>query len=104
MSENEKIALCQQMIPDANVTAEVIAAYLNLSLQRIADKLYPFGSENQTVPSRYDLLQCELAVRMIARRGGEGEVNHSENGISRTWANADDRDLLERVVPFVGVT
>lgn len=103
MSEAEKIALCEQMIPDANVTVEVISAYLALAAQRIADRIYPFGSDSPTVPSRYDSLQCELAVRMLARRGGEGEVNHSENGVSRTWANADDGDLLNRVVPFVGV-
>lgn len=103
MSENEKIALCQQMIPDANVTPGVISAYLNLSMQRIVDRLYPFGSVLMDLPSRYDMLQCELAVRMIARRGGEGEVSHSENGISRSWDSADDMDLLQRIVPFVGV-
>ena len=103
MSETEKITLCQALIPDANVTTEEISAYLSLALQRIADRLYPFGTDKPTIPSRYDSLQCELAVRMMARRGGEGEVNHSENGISRTWANVDDADLLDRVVPFVGV-
>ena len=103
MSEAEKIALCQQMIPDANVTTDMISAYLNLAMQRIVDRLYPFGTTLMALPSRYDMLQCELAVRMIARRGGEGEVSHSENGISRSWDSADDMDLLQRIVPFVGV-
>lgn len=103
MSENEKIALCKSLIPDASVTDDVITAYLNLALQKILDRLYPFGSQPTEISSNYDMLQCELAVRMIARRGGEGEINHSENGISRTWANVDDEDLLSRVVPFVGV-
>ena len=103
MSENEKIALCKSLIPDASVTDDVITAYLNLALQKILDRLYPFGSQTAELSSNYDMLQCELAVRMIARRGGEGEINHSENGISRTWANVDDEDLLSRVVPFVGV-
>lgn len=103
MSENEKIALCKSLIPDASVTDDVITAYLNLALQKILDRLYPFGFQQAKFNSNYDMLQCELAVRMIARRGGEGEINHSENGISRTWANTDDEDLLSRVVPFVGV-
>ena len=103
MSENEKIALCKSLIPDASVTDDVITAYLNLALQKILDRLYPFGSQQAEFNSKYDMLQCELAVRMIARRGGEGEISHSENGISRTWANVDDEDLLSRVVPFVGV-
>ena len=103
MSENEKIALCKSLIPDASVTDDLITAYLNLALQKILDRLYPFGSQTAELSSNYDMLQCELAVRMIARRGGEGEINHSENGIIRTWANVDDEDLLSRVVPFVGV-
>lgn len=103
MSENEKIALCKSLIPDASVTDDVITAYLNLALQKILDRLYPFSSQTAELSSNYDMLQCELAVRMIARRGGEGEISHSENGISRTWANTDDEDLLSRVVPFVGV-
>ena len=103
MSENEKIALCKKLIPDASVTDDVITAYLDLASQKILDRLYPFNSQSTEISSNYDMLQCELAVRMIARRGGEGEISHSENGISRTWANVDDEDLLSRIVPFAGV-
>ena len=40
---------------------------------------------------------------MIARRGGEGEISHSENGISRTYGSVDDEDILGRLTPYVGV-
>ena len=103
MELTEKVELCQELINDVSVTATQIEAYLNVALQRIADRLFPFGGTTNNVPARYDYLQCELAVRMIARRGGEGEIAHSENGISRTYGNTDDIDLLERVVPMVGV-
>lgn len=103
MSEIEKIELVLKMISDNSITSETVEAYLSLASQRILDKLYPFGTKIKVFPSRYDHLQCELAVRMIARQGGEGEIAHSENGISRTWANTDDEDLLTRVTPVVGV-
>lgn len=103
MNENEKVALCQSMIPDVSVTEDQIQTYLVLALQRIADRLYPFSDGTLAVPSRYDQLQCELAVRMIARRGGEGELSHTENGIARRYGTVDDMDLLSRIVPFVGV-
>lgn len=102
MSENEKVVLCKSLIPDVSVGNDEILAYLKLASQRIINCLYPFGNGSENLPARYDQLHCELTVRMIARRGGEGEVNHSENGISRTWANADDADLLSGIVPCVG--
>ena len=103
MSEQEKIALCMALINDVNVTETQVSAYLSLAASRILSVLYPFGGAPEAVPDTYGMLQCELAVRMIARRGGEGEISHSENGISRTYANVDDEDLLRRLAPYVGV-
>lgn len=103
MTNGEKIEMCQGMISDVSVTTSLISSYLELAKGRILDRLYPSGDGKRTFPSRYDVLQCELAVRMIARRGGEGEIAHSENGISRTYGNTDDIDLLQRVMPVVGV-
>lgn len=103
MTDTEKIELVQGLIGDALVTAEQIASYLTIAKSRILLAVYPYGGAPETLPTQYDTVQCELAVRMIARRGGEGEISHSENGISRSWASADDADILSRLVPFVGV-
>lgn len=104
MTEQEQIELCMALINDVNVTESQVSAYLAIAAARILNVLYPFGTTVTEVPSQYSMLQCELAVRMIARRGGEGEISHSENGISRTYSNTDDVDLLRTIVPFVGVT
>lgn len=103
MPEAEKIALVQSLIDDVAVTEGQISAYLSLAQRRILQALYPFGNGTETLPPAYDLIQCELAVRMIARRGGEGELSHSENSISRTWGSVDDADILNRIVPCAGV-
>lgn len=104
MTEQEQIELCMALINDVNVTESQVSAYLAIAAARILNVLYPFGTAVTEVPSQYSMLQCELAVRMIARRGGEGEISHSENGISRTYSNTDDVDLLRTIVPFAGVT
>lgn len=103
MSESEKIALCQNLINDVNVSEAEISAYLNIASDRIMQAAYPFGTTLTELPDKYSNIQCELAVRMIARRGGEGEIAHSENGVSRTYGNVDDVDILSRIVPCVGV-
>ena len=103
MSESEKVALCQALINDVNVTQEQISTYLALCASRILERLYPFGGAPDTLPDQYAYTQCELAVRMIARRGGEGEASHSENGISRTYGSVDDEDILQRLTSYAGV-
>lgn len=103
MTDAEKIAFIQSLIDDVNVGSDEIGTYLTVAANRIFQRLYPFGGAPAVLPSQYDTLQCELVVRMIARRGGEGETAHSENGISRTWGSVDDEDILGRLVPFVGV-
>jgi hypothetical protein len=103
VTADEKLGMVKALISDMNVSDEQINTYLNVAAQRILTTAYPCGTSKVEVPSRYETLQCELAVRMIARRGGEGEIGHTENGISRSYANADDSDLLNRIVPAVGV-
>ncbi len=103
MSDEEKIALCRDLIEDVNVTDEQIATYLSVAASRILNAVYPFGNAPDTLPDLYSHTQCELAVRMIARRGGEGEISHSENGVSRTYGSVEDIDILNRLTPHVGV-
>jgi hypothetical protein len=103
MTDAEKLALCKDLINDINVTDEQITSYLTVSASRILERLYPFGSYVTEVPDQHAVTQCELAVRMIARRGGEGEIDHSENGVSRKYATVNDEDILRRITPYAGV-
>nr|DAJ41586.1 MAG TPA: tail connector protein [Caudoviricetes sp.] len=103
MSEKEKIQMVEQLISDMSISQEDIRSYLALSTDRIFKRIWPFGKSPQTLPAQYDMVQIQLTVRMIARKGGEGEIAHSENGISRTYATVDDEDILRTLTPYVGV-
>lgn len=103
MSDSEKIAFIQQLIDDVAMTPEMISAYLNLAAERILERLYPFSEKPVRLPNQFDIMQCELVVRMLARRGGEGEISHTENGVTRAYMSVDDEDILQRLTPFVGV-
>ena len=103
MTDNEKIARVQVLLGnDARADSTTITAYLAIAADSLLDHLYPFGvpSDVSGVPSAYEGVQCELAARYFARRGGLGETFHIENGIHRDWYSSDDRDLLSRVVPY----
>lgn len=103
MTEDEKVQLVQQLITDVSVTTTMIQSYLALAANRILNRVWPFGGAPSEWPTQYDLVQVELTVRMVARRGGEGEISHSENGVSRTYGSVDDEDILRTLTPYVGV-
>ena len=104
MTDAEKIAFCQSLINDVSVTTDQISTYLQVASARILQRLYPFGVPyTATLPVEYYIMQCELAVRMIARRGGEGEVQHNESGVNRVYGTVNDEDILQRVVPYAKV-
>jgi len=106
MTQAEKIAMVKTLVEsDAEATDEVVAVYLALACNAMLERLYPFDSAKDSfdLPVRYDTLQCELAARYFLRRGGQGEINHEENGVNRNYASVDDVDILQRLTPFVKV-
>jgi hypothetical protein len=76
---------------------------LDVSAKKILEKLYPFDSTKTEIPTRYQTKQIEIAQFLYNKRGAEGEVSHYENGVNRTYENADIPDSLMRgITPFVG--
>lgn len=104
MTEIEKLALCRVMVEQPD-TAEgwsddVLNSYLKIAGQKIINRAYPYDDTVTEVPRRYGILQCEIATYLLNKRGADGETAHSENGISRTYENADVPDsMLADVVP-----
>lgn len=81
----------------------VLTAYLHLAGEKITVRCYPF-STGKAVPPKYYALQAEIAAYLINKRGGEGELSHSEAGVSRTYESASvPESMLKDVVPFVGM-
>ena len=106
MTKTEKITMVQTLVEsDPGATDEVVSVYLDLALNAMLERLYPYDSEKEEgdLPVRYDAIQCELAARYFLRRGGQGEMTHEENGVNRSYASVDDEDILRRLTPFAKV-
>ena len=106
MTDSEKVVLTTALVDnDIEATPERVAVYLSVAKDAILKRRYPFGLEECECffPPEYDVLQCQLAARYFLRRGGEGEVTHSENGINRTYGSVNDSDLLQEIVPFAKI-
>lgn len=89
---------------------EQLELFLERAESAIMDKRYPFldwteeddnGNRLYPLESRYYALQIEIAIALFNRIGAEGEAQHTENGVYRTYQSGGDipNELLNRVTP-----
>lgn len=82
---------------------DLLLALLSLAEGKILERLYPYDHSKETLPARYVGKQIEIAVYLYNKQGAEGQIVHSENGISRTYESADvPESMLRGIAPFVG--
>lgn len=106
MTTEEMIELVGTMSGESSDA--VVSAYLTMAGNAIINKAFPFASVDElrklSVPTRYQNLQCEIAVYLLNKRGAEGQTVHNENGINRSYENGGiPNSFLKQVVPFCGV-
>ena len=107
MTQDEKMTFLKKQLTDNGIvpTDEELSALLLITKGAILNARYPLGNNIDVaeVPQKYDYLQLQMCIQMYNKRGAEGQVSHSENGISRVWEEGDiPQSLLKLVVPYVG--
>lgn len=103
MSEDEKIELVKVMTGGSYKDNE-ISSYLKIAGQKIINRAYPYDDTRTDVPTKYALLQCEIAVYLLNKIGAEGQTSHKENGIDRVYEDGDvPSSMLKEIVPYCGV-
>ena len=103
MTQAEKIVLLKNMLDDTDDSDEVLSVYLDLAAQKILNRMYPFKDDytGLVIPDRYVMMQLNVAVYLLNKRGAEGEIQHIENGIHRNYGSSDVPDgMLKDIVPF----
>lgn len=107
MTEVEKLSMLRVMVGQPNEgdwSDDVLTSYLSIAGRKIINRAYPYDDTVTEVPRRYSYLQCDIAAYLLNKRGAEGEVSHSENGISRSYESADvPASMLSEVIPRVEV-
>ena len=71
---------------------------LETAKEFILTHMYPLEDDvsKYLVPLEYNSLTLDIAVELYNKRGAEGEVAHSENGVSRTYDSASVSSALDR--------
>lgn len=106
MTNEEKIKALKAMVEDEQVSYsdDVLSTYLSIAGSKIINRAYPYRDDKTEVPAKYEHIQLEIAAYLVNKRGAEGQTSHSENGISRTYENADvPTSMLKEITPHCGV-
>lgn len=108
MTEVDKLSLLRVMVgqpsTDDRWSDDILIAYLRIAGEKVINRAYPYDDTVTEVPRRYGVLQCEIAAYLLNKRGAEGQTAHSENGVNRTYENADiPESLMSNISPFCEV-
>ena len=110
MTERDKLLLVNSMYgkkaDGTELTVGEITPFLIVAKSIILNRLYPFAkpTDELEMPMKYDILQCRIANFMLVKQGAEGEIQHTENGVTCIYGQDDiPKDLLNEIVPKVGI-
>lgn len=103
MTDTDKINLIRGLFgPKADgsqLTDAEVTPFLTVAGDIIVKTLDPFGNTTE-VPPKYEILQCRISNFMLTKQGAEGEIQHTENGVTCIYGKADIPDeLLREIVP-----
>lgn len=106
MTQADKLTMLQQICGDPSADSAMLSVYLDLAADIVVHRAYPFLTSYvlAEVPDRYATVQVQIANELYLHRGAEGEKDHSENGVKRTYENGYVSDsLLKKIVPYARV-
>ena len=108
MTAEEKLSMVKTLLGvsgEDEARDERIAVYLSVAGKEILAWRYSYGTETvEEVPAEYEMTQVNAVVAGYSQSGAEGELVHSENGISRTFKYADMLQYIRaNVIPLAKV-
>ena len=90
MTNEEKQTALRGMVGGLD-SEEVLSTYLFIAGQKIINIVFPYENDIKDVPY------------LLNKRGAEGQTQHSENGITRQYENADiPSSMLKSLTPYCG--
>ncbi len=96
----DNLARLKLRIPEEE-NDELLMDILDSAKNLIQTKRFPFVDDFPAeLESKYVELQLQIAIRIYNKLGAEGEMLHTESGVTRNYGNSEEyADLLARVIP-----
>ena len=106
MTTDQKVDMLRRMMDGDETDRGILEVYLELAGQKILNRMYPYKDNYECleVPDRYLMVQLNICVYWLNKRGAEGQIQHIENGIHRNFGSSDvPEEMLKDVYPFAQV-
>jgi len=92
-----QLSLLKSLLGNPPESDDVLQFYLDNATDIICDL-----RNTNLVEPQYSTIQIKMAIEMYNKRGAEGQIGHSENGISRTYEASDiSPSLMSKVTPVI---
>lgn len=104
MTDEEMVTAVKALVADTRFN-EFVPHYLEIAKGAVVRKLFPYADMKwENVPEKHHAQTVEIAVYLVNRRGSEGEVSHSESGVSRGYESAGiPSSYFRGMISHVGV-
>ena len=105
MTEQEKVSMIVTMLGDCDISIDKIEAYLAAAKNEILAWRYSYSKQTVTeVPAQYEMTQIHAVIAGLGISGAENQMQHSENGITRSFKHPDMVAYIRsNVIPIAGV-
>lgn len=89
----------------SNTSDEDILDEIEDAIESVNNRRHFIPTEQQLFEDKYIGIVIRLVICSYAKMGAEGELSHSENGVSRTYAGASEHpnDILKEIVPLARI-
>jgi hypothetical protein len=104
MTDAQKIEKLKVLISPDNAD-EILLSYLLENAEGIIlNRRYPFGPpEGASLSPLHEQIQIRMALELFSKMGAEGQIQHQEQGVYRTYEAGDvSPTLLKMVIPVCG--
>lgn len=93
MSQLQKL---RELLENPSSSDTVLEFYLDNAKDIICDI-----RNTDIVEDKYLTTQIKIAIELYNKRGAEGQISHSENGITRMYEKSDiSPSLISNITPF----
>ena len=93
----EQLALLKSLLGNPSESDDVLQFYLDNASDIICDI-----RNSNVVENKYKSTQIKIAIEMYSKRGAEGQISHSENGITRMYEKSDiSPSLINNITPIL---
>lgn len=106
MTADEKLEMTMALLGVSGAKyEELLEIYLRVAEKEIIAWRYSYSHSGPSeVPPEYEMTQIYAVIVGYSQSGAEGQLSHSENGISRMFKHEDMvKYIRSNVIPLAGV-